>query len=103
MRTETMDIHEAQKRFRELISLVTDGTEVVLTEKRVPRIRLLPVVEQTLFQTSVKNGEVLATHDEERNAWLQLVCANLDQAYGEDEPEYTTAMIKEFNPEYEGV
>ena len=40
--------------------------------------------------------------DEERADWARFGLQNLARAYGEDEPEYTLDMIKEWNPEYEG-
>ncbi|NCO33626.1 MAG: hypothetical protein GW893_07130 [Armatimonadetes bacterium] len=40
-----------------------------------------------------------SSHDE-RAAWLSFSRRGLENAYGEDEPEYTLNMIKEANPEY---
>ncbi len=39
--------------------------------------------------------------DEERQDWLRMSLRGLAAAYGDDEPEYTLADIKEWNPEYE--
>jgi hypothetical protein len=39
--------------------------------------------------------------DEEREAWLSLSRRSLENAYGENEPEYSLDLIKEPNPEYE--
>jgi hypothetical protein len=33
--------------------------------------------------------------------WYQLTSANLEAAYGNDEPEYLREMIKKFNPDYQ--
>ncbi len=38
----------------------------------------------------------------ERETWCDLSMQMLARAYGEDEPEYTTDMLKWVNPEYEG-
>ncbi|HVF99655.1 MAG TPA: hypothetical protein VND68_07440 [Chloroflexia bacterium] len=38
----------------------------------------------------------------ERKDWLELSMKRLQDAYGEDEPEYSLDMIKEPNPRYEG-
>ena len=38
----------------------------------------------------------------EREDWLALSAAGLAEAYGDDEPEYTLAHIKERNPDYAG-
>lgn len=39
--------------------------------------------------------------DAERDEWLRLSAESLTSAYGEDEPEYSTAHLKEANPEYD--
>lgn len=44
-------------------------------------------------------------HDEElaeREEWFALSAAGLEEAYGDDEPEYTLAHVKERNPAYAG-
>jgi hypothetical protein len=38
---------------------------------------------------------------EEREDWARLALASLERAYGDDEPEYSLALIKEANPDYE--
>jgi hypothetical protein len=38
--------------------------------------------------------------DTEDKEWLALSLEGLQSAYGDSEPEYTTAMVKESNPEY---
>ena len=40
--------------------------------------------------------------DDEHEAWLNLSIRGLGEAYGEDEPEYSTDLIKEVNPHYAG-
>lgn len=39
--------------------------------------------------------------DEEREDWTRLAMECLERAYGDDEPEYSSDLIKEKNPEYE--
>jgi antitoxin (DNA-binding transcriptional repressor) of toxin-antitoxin stability system len=41
--TQTIDVHEAQQRLPELVSLVIAGTEVILSEGPTPLVRLVPV------------------------------------------------------------
>ncbi len=41
--------------------------------------------------------------DEEREDWIRLSLANLQRAYGKDEPEYSLDLIKEANPKFEEV
>ena len=38
----------------------------------------------------------------EHEAWLQLSGQRLEDAYGENEPEYSSDLLKEVNPDYEG-
>jgi hypothetical protein len=40
--------------------------------------------------------------DDEREAWLNLSIQGLEDGYGEDEPEYSTDLIKKVNPHYAG-
>jgi len=42
MQTKTVDIHEAQTHLVELLSLVTAGTEIILTEGSTPLARIVP-------------------------------------------------------------
>jgi hypothetical protein len=44
---------------------------------------------------------VLPNQNDERESWLRLSAKRLEDAYGEDEEEYSTDLIKEANPEYE--
>ena len=39
--------------------------------------------------------------DVERDDWLRLSTQGLEAAYGNDEPEYSLAHLKEANPEYD--
>jgi antitoxin (DNA-binding transcriptional repressor) of toxin-antitoxin stability system len=43
MQTKTVDVHEAQTHLVELLSLVTAGTEIILTEGSTPLARIVPV------------------------------------------------------------
>jgi hypothetical protein len=45
---------------------------------------------------------VLPNHDAERESWLHLSSQRLEDAYGENEEEYSLDLIKEANPEYAG-
>ena len=44
MLTKTVDIQEAHATLQELLSLVREGTEIVLTEGATPIARLAPIV-----------------------------------------------------------
>jgi hypothetical protein len=45
---------------------------------------------------------VIEMRNEEREDWTRFSLANLERAYGNDEPEYSSELIKEANPKYEG-
>ena len=45
---------------------------------------------------------VIRTKDEEREDFTRFSLANLERAYGDDEPEYSLDLIKQANPKYEG-
>ena len=40
--------------------------------------------------------------DNEREEWLNLSIQGFEDGYGEDEPEYSTDLIKKVNPHYAG-
>ena len=40
--------------------------------------------------------------NEDREDWMVISQKGLEQAYGKNEPEYPTDLIKEANPDYEG-
>ena len=50
-----------------------------------------------LIVTVLPNEET----DTEHEAWLHLSGQTLEHAYGEDEPEYSSGLLKEVNPSYE--
>ena len=50
------------------------------------------------------NTKLLVTvlpKDEESEAWRALSAKRLEEAYGEDEEDYSLDLIKQSNPEYE--
>lgn len=45
---------------------------------------------------------VLPNHDSEPESWLRLSADRLQQAYDDNEEEYSLDLIKDPNPDYEG-
>jgi antitoxin (DNA-binding transcriptional repressor) of toxin-antitoxin stability system len=43
MPTKTIDVHDAQSQLHELLSLVREGTEIILVEGDTPFARISPV------------------------------------------------------------
>ncbi len=68
-----------------------DGNQIVLDEP-------YPLEPNTPLTVTVLS----ALDDEERADWLRLSAQGLAGAYGPDEPEYTLADVKEWNPLYKG-
>ncbi len=63
---------------------------------------------QVLFDEPVElspNTKLLVTvvqpSSSEEVEWQSFSAQNLERAYGEDEPEYSLGLIKEWNPDYE--
>lgn len=44
---------------------------------------------------------VIGTRNGNRDDWTRFSLANLERAYGDEEPEYSLDLIKELNPKYE--
>lgn len=42
----------------------------------------------------------LNDNEDDSEEWYRFAMSSLSEAYSDDEPEYTTDMIKELNPEY---
>lgn len=64
--------------------------------------------KQVLFDEPVElspNTKLLVTVVQpsslEEVEWQSFSAQNLERAYGEDEPEYSLSLIKEWNPDYE--
>ncbi|NLE96135.1 MAG: hypothetical protein GX600_10735 [Dehalococcoidia bacterium] len=69
---------------------VTDATHLELS-KPIPVER-----GRKVFVAVAESTEQVA----ERSHWLEGTIAGLHAAYGDTEPEYTPAMLRESNPDY---
>jgi antitoxin (DNA-binding transcriptional repressor) of toxin-antitoxin stability system len=63
MQTKTVDVHEAQTRLVELLSLVTAGTEIILTEGSTPLARIVPLTEATPRVAGLHPGAIWTSED----------------------------------------
>ena len=52
---------------------------------------------------AIEDLDRVPASNDEHQAWLNLSIRGLGEAYGEDDPEYSTDLIKEVNPHYAGV
>jgi antitoxin (DNA-binding transcriptional repressor) of toxin-antitoxin stability system len=69
MPTKTVDIHDAQLHLVELLSLVTTGTEIVLTEGNTPLARIVPMADAPTPR-SCRNRSCPKCHRLDTEAWL---------------------------------
>lgn len=63
MQTTTVDVHEAQTRLVELLSLVTAGTEVIVTAGNTPLARIVPMGEATPRVAGLHSGTIWTSED----------------------------------------
>ena len=82
--------------FQRLSDLRDELITLIGESENHPLVSLMEVIE-TLIEKYESEQESL-----EREAWSGLSMQMLARAYGEDEPEYTTDMLKWVNPDYEG-
>ncbi len=87
-RTET-DYHQLTTLRDELKTLIGKS-------ENHPLVSLMEVVEALIEKYELEQEM------EERDTWQDLSMQMLARAYGKDEPEYTTDMLKWVNPKYEG-
>ncbi len=82
----------AGNKFMEIITLQAhfDGKQILLDEP----YQLAPNTKLVI--------SVIQIHDAEQADLTRFSLANLERAYGDDEPEYSSDLIKEANPKYEG-
>ena len=71
-----------------------DGAQIVLDEP----CQLEPNTE---LLVTIMAKEANQNRNEEREEWASLGIKTLANGYGEDEPTYSLAMLKEANPNYE--
>lgn len=64
MLTKTVDVQEAQTNLQELLSLVSKGTEIVLTEGTIPRARLVPISAPSTPRVAGLHTEAIWTSED---------------------------------------
>jgi antitoxin (DNA-binding transcriptional repressor) of toxin-antitoxin stability system len=80
-------VEEFQKNAAELLAAVERGEQFVIARGQKAVARLLPAEDDGLPSA-------------EREEWTRAAMANLERAYGPDEPAYSAAAIIEPNPHY---
>jgi prevent-host-death family protein len=64
MQTKIVDVHEAQAHLAELLSLVTAGTEIILTEDSTPRARIVPMTGDTTPRVAGLHAGAIRTSED---------------------------------------
>ena len=64
MLTKTVDVSEAQTHLKELLSLVLEGTEIVLTEGSTPIARFVPIASPTALRVAGLHPGAIWTSDD---------------------------------------
>ena len=60
----TIDIHELSNRFAEILSLASTGTEIIVTEGRIPRARLVSLpIPTEMRRPDMHPGAITTTED----------------------------------------
>ena len=89
-------VPRTENDYKQLSNLRDKLINLISENENHPLVSLMEVVE-TLIEKYESEKE-----SAEREAWYSFSMQMLARAYGEDEPEYTTDMLKWVNPDYEG-
>ncbi len=89
-------VPRTESDYYRLSTLRNDLIALIGNSENHPLASLMEVIE-TLIEKYESDQELT-----EREAWHSFSMQMLARAYGEDEPEYTTDMLKWVNPDYEG-
>lgn len=89
-------VPRTESDYHRLSALRDDLGTVVNKREDHPLASLMEVMEALIekYESDQESAE--------REAWHRFSMQMLARAYGEDEPEYTTDMLKWVNPDYEG-
>jgi hypothetical protein len=71
-----------------------------ITDAIIQLIQSLPESQQRKIEKMISKKKRTRTKDKEAKAWRDASARNFLKGYGDNEPDYTRADIKEPNPEY---
>ena len=94
--TSIVFVPHSESDYDRLSTVRHDLFAIVGNNDNHPLASLIEVVD-TLIEKYESEKEI-----SERDAWHNFSLQMLSKAYGDDEPEYTTEMLKWVNPDYEG-
>ncbi|WP_017292862.1 type II toxin-antitoxin system Phd/YefM family antitoxin [Geminocystis herdmanii] len=116
---ESVSLSEISSNFDHLINQVSETNQPILLKGNSNEVIIISQenwsgIQETLYANSIRGyvdsiEEIIDTPKEElvnakkieENDWHNLALMNLNNAYDEDEVEYSLEEIKEFNTEYE--
>ena len=61
MPTKIVDVLDAQDHFPELLSLVSEGTEIIITQDSTPLARLIPIAAPTSARMAGLHANAITT------------------------------------------
>ena len=88
-------VPRTESDYQQLSTLLDELKTLTSESQNHPLVSLMEVVGALIEKYELEQ------ESEEREAWYGLSMQMLARAYGEDEPEYTTDMLKWTNPDYE--
>ena len=88
---------ELQRSSGKVLKRVAVGNEHLVIERAGYPVAVMISFQE--YEALMRDRALAAHHD--LDDWQQLSVAGLSEAYGDDEPEYSTSLIKEPNPTYE--
>lgn len=89
-------VPRTESDYQRLSDLRDDLIGLIGENANHPLVSLMEVVEALIEKYELEQESV------ERESWHRLSIQTLARAFGDDEPEYTTDMLKWTNPDYEG-
>ena len=89
-------VPRTESDYQQLSTLQAELIVLIGENENHPLVSLMEVVEALIEKYESEQDSA------EREAWYNLSMQMLARAYGENEPEYTTDMLKWVNPDYEG-
>ncbi|MBC8028576.1 MAG: type II toxin-antitoxin system prevent-host-death family antitoxin [Pyrinomonadaceae bacterium] len=68
MRAQTVDIDDVKNQLSDLITIASEGGEVIIVQDGKPLARLVPAADAALYQSPLPSRDEFST-DEEPLAW----------------------------------
>jgi hypothetical protein len=93
--TEYLNEKDFSLFFKSMVRIL--GTTTMIKPRTNMSKAKVGVDRNVKIPKSIKKSDI----GEERAEWMRFALQNFERAYGDNEPEYTSDMIKVPNPDYE--